>query len=210
MITDPTHLAKKRLRAQLLAARTDRMTADTEGSERMRWGNSWREHVMGFVEEAVAPTSSVCAFLPTGSEPPLDPTLESLHASGRRVFVPVSRPGRILEWARWTPDADVGTSRFGIREPVGTRHGPEIFRDAALRLVPALAVDTRGIRLGYGGGFYDTALDSAALGPHSGATVGICFADELLPAGSVPAEPHDAALPLVCTERGFTRIRQSP
>ncbi|WP_178945511.1 5-formyltetrahydrofolate cyclo-ligase [Kocuria sp. TGY1127_2] len=202
--------AKSDLRTKLLAARVYRCEQDSEGVQRRLLADSWRNALLDFVIETVPINGTVCAFLPTATEPPIRPALRSIYESGRTILAPISRPGRVLDWTRWTPDTRVEISRFGIQEPVGPRLGAEAFVQAELRLVPALAIDARGVRLGYGGGFYDTALEAAAHGPHIAADIGICFADEFLEAGRVPSESHDARLPQVCTDEGFTRIRQSP
>ncbi|WP_129657704.1 5-formyltetrahydrofolate cyclo-ligase [Rothia uropygialis] len=210
MDADKLVRAKSKLRKQLLAARVNRRERDSEDVQRQLVADSWRIALLDYVIETVPIKGTVCAFLPTATEPPILPALRAIHESGRTVLAPISRPGRILDWARWTPQTPVEISRFGIQEPVGPRLGTEAFGHADLRLVPALAVDARGVRLGYGGGFYDTALGAAAKGPHGAANIGICFADELLEAGGVPSESHDARLLQVCTEEGFTRIRRSP
>ena len=200
--------SKSDLRARLLDARAHNRQTSAPGEESA--SEAFRRLLAEHIVRSTPSGATVCAYLPTAGEPPIEPALEEVHASGRRILVPVTRPGRLLEWAAWTPAVDVVESRFGIREPVGERYGPEAFVRADLRLIPALAIDLSGFRLGYGGGFYDAALAAVSSGPRSTSNVGVCFADELLEAGSVPTEPHDARLDLVCTERGFTRIGNWP
>lgn len=207
MDSDQTLAAKARLRREMLERRAARLRADPTGRKRRFLAAAWRDALLRATETHVPVGETVAAFLPTEAEPPLREALRAIHESGRSVIVPVSLPFRVLEWAEWTPEAATETSSFGIDEPTGDRLGAQAFSESALRLVPALAVDEHGTRLGYGGGYYDAALAAAGRGPAAGADVAVCFSDEVLPAGAVPAEPHDARLPRVCTEHGLTTLR---
>jgi 5-formyltetrahydrofolate cyclo-ligase len=87
--------------------------------------------------------------------------------------------------------------RFGLLEPVGPRLGPTAIGAADVVVVPALAVDRSGVRLGRGGGYYDRALRYV----RPGATlVAAVFDDELFDA--LPAEPHDHLVTAVVTPSG--------
>jgi 5-formyltetrahydrofolate cyclo-ligase len=87
---------------------------------------------------------SVAAFRPLRTEPGSLELLESLQAGGARVLVPVLLEDRDLDWAPWSaPDQRLGITAISAAEAV---------------LVPAVAVDRRGVRLGRGGGSYDRAL----------------------------------------------------
>ena len=101
----------------------------------------------------------ICAHLPVGVEPWSPSGVEALRAAGHEVLLPVvaDRAGP-LDWARYDgPDALVA-GPFGLWEPAGARLGPDAVRRARLVLLPALAADRRGVRLGQGGGFYDRTL----------------------------------------------------
>lgn len=200
------------LRERLVARRRERASTAE---------NVWAGHLLDLVartarlrtwEDAPAeglepPTPlTIAAYLPTPWEPPLRAGLAALAARGHRILAPISLPGRRLDWAAWTPGAPERLTRFGVAEPEGPLLGPEAFRDAHLRLVPALAVDAEGVRLGYGGGFYDVALASGG----SGRTVGVVFREEVLPAGEIPTEPHDARILEVLTEEGLLRPDGTP
>lgn len=90
----------------------------------------------------------------------------------------------------------------GIAEPVGVAVDPAVVEVA---LVPGVAFDLAGGRLGQGGGHYDRLL--AAL-PATATRIGVCFACQVVP--RVPREPHDAAVDLVVTERFAHRVAPRP
>jgi 5-formyltetrahydrofolate cyclo-ligase len=135
--------------------------------------------------------NTVCAYLPFGTEPGTTALVDALAAGGARVLLPVivSRADP-LDWAEYTGEADLVPSRFrGIREPGGKRLGTEAVGAAELILVPALAVDHRGVRLGRGAGHYDRSLVFAAAGVPLLAVV----RDEEL-VERLPGEPHDVRM----------------
>lgn len=149
----------------------------------------------------------VAAFLPLPDEPPLLPGLEAAHAAGRRVWLPVVEPGHRLAWVQWHPGAElVAGSLPGLLEPAGPRRELDVFAAVRLLLVPVVAVDRDGVRLGFGGGYYDRFLEGLGSAGHRPRTVACCFADEVLPAGHVPREPHDAVLAEALTERAVLRL----
>ncbi|MFA9447122.1 5-formyltetrahydrofolate cyclo-ligase [Egicoccus sp. AB-alg6-2] len=86
----------------------------------------------------------------------------------------------------------------GIREPLGPAIDPSV---VDLAVVPGVAFDPAGVRLGQGGGHYDRLL--AAL-PRTAVRVGVCFACQVVP--RVPREPHDVPVDVVVTERVTHRV----
>ena len=129
----------------------------------------------------------VFAHLPVGVEPWSRGGVDALRAAGHEVLLPVvaDRAGP-LDWARYEGPDTLAPGPFGLREPAGTRLGPGAVRHARLVLLPALAADRTGVRLGQGGGFYDRTL------PLAGADVTLVVVlgeGELVDA--LPAEPHD-------------------
>jgi 5-formyltetrahydrofolate cyclo-ligase len=139
----------------------------------------------GMLELAAGTGGPVCAYLPVGAEPGSAAAVDALRAAGHEVLLPVV-PGRgvPLEWARY--DGELAPGPIGLREPTGPRLGPAAIGRARLVLVPALAADRRGIRLGQGGGYYDRSLPLAAPGTP---LVVVLDDGELVP--ELPAEPHD-------------------
>jgi len=135
----------------------------------------------------------VAAYASMPDEPGGPDLPDALAAVADRLLLPVLRPDRDLDWAlfdgTWTP------GRFGLREPAGPRLGVDALATASLVLVPAVAVDRRGTRLGRGGGSYDRALGRAA-----GTVVAVIFEPELL--DWVPAEAHDVAVDAIAVPSG--------
>jgi 5-formyltetrahydrofolate cyclo-ligase len=141
---------------------------------------------------AAAGVDVVCAYVPVGSEPGSLAALDSLAASGIRVLLPVARviddvPAP-LTWGAHRPGALV-SARFGLREPPPPHEPVDAIAGAALVLVPALAVDHAGVRLGRGAGFYDRTLP---LADPTARLVAVVRDDELLP--HVPGESHDVPM----------------
>ncbi|MCO1595267.1 5-formyltetrahydrofolate cyclo-ligase [Micromonospora sp. RHAY321] len=137
------------------------------------------------------------AYVPVGSEPGGADLPEALRAAlpaDAELLLPVLRDDLDLDWAAYTgPDALIAAGR-GIREPAGPRLGVAAVTGAELVVVPALAVDRLGRRLGRGGGSYDRAL---ARVPTATLTVVPLHDGELVEA--LPAEPHDRPVRAVVT-----------
>ena len=131
----------------------------------------------------------------TGGEVPTLPLLDALVADGRRVLLPITLDDMTLDWADYTGADDLAPARLGLLEPTGPRLGPAAIADAEAILVPALAVDPEGRRLGQGGGCYDRAL------PHAtGRVIAVVADDEVLE--RVPTEPHDLPVEALLTPSG--------
>lgn len=134
------------------------------------------------------------ASLPT--EPPTATLLEALSAAGARVLLPIVRPERSLHWAWFSEEGALHPAGMGILEPVGevvARDADELLAlDPAVLLIPALAVDQRGARLGQGGGYFDTLIGSLPRSTEGGPLlVALVGLDECLTPGAIPTEPHD-------------------
>ncbi|WP_433659375.1 5-formyltetrahydrofolate cyclo-ligase [Nocardia sp. CA-128927] len=144
----------------------------------------------------------VCAYVPVGGEPGSTAMLDALRAAGARVLVPVTGPPGPLNWAEYTGRDSLRRARFGLFEPIGETLPTAAVGWAELILVPALAVDRRGVRLGRGAGYYDRTLFAARADARLVAVVG----DEEL-VNRLPEEPHDRKMGWALTpHRGLQRL----
>ncbi|MCU1679931.1 MAG: 5-formyltetrahydrofolate cyclo-ligase [Amycolatopsis sp.] len=142
---------------------------------------------------------TVCAYLPFGTEPGSVATLDALVARGSVVLLPVipSAPGP-LDWATYQGASSLVAGRLrGVSEPDGPRLGVDAISSAELILVPALAVDRSGGRLGRGAGFYDRTLILAA---PSAARIALVRDSELV--DELPTEAHDVRMTGAVTPSG--------
>ncbi|WP_033288219.1 5-formyltetrahydrofolate cyclo-ligase [Amycolatopsis jejuensis] len=151
---------------------------------------------------AALPAETVCAYLPFGTEPGRISLVDALAATGARVLLPVipDTPGP-LDWAEYTgPDTLTPGRLRGVLEPSGPRLGPATVASAQVLLIPALAVDREGNRLGRGAGYYDRTLTAAA----DVARVAVVRATEVV--DRLPAEPHDVAMTAALTPLGLVQL----
>ena len=124
----------------------------------------------------------------------IDP-LDAMAAHAGPVGVPViTGAGQPLRFREWGPGCALIEGEFGARIPAeGAWLEPEVL------IVPLLAWDRRGYRLGYGGGFYDRTLERLR-SRHPTLAVGFAFAAQEVP--EVPTEPVDQPLDAIITEEG--------
>lgn len=141
----------------------------------------------------------VSGYMPIRTEIDPLPAMEEAAAHGP-VGVPViTGAGQPLKFARWEPDAEMTDGAFGARIPAQCRwFEPEIL------IVPLVAFDRRGGRLGYGGGFYDRTLEMLRA---RRATLAVGFAYSAQEASDLPLEPTDQPLDLVVTEDEVIDLR---
>jgi 5-formyltetrahydrofolate cyclo-ligase len=139
----------------------------------------------------------VAGYWPMADEFDLRPLLTSLVAEGRIVGLPtVVGRDRPLVFRRWTPDTTLSLDSFGVAVPPSD--APEV-RPAVL-LVPLLAFDREGFRLGYGGGYYDRTLAVLRSGQEEVVAVGVAYAAQEV--GRVPRARFDQRLDWIVTEDG--------
>lgn len=149
---------------------------------------------------AIAPlvrARRVAAYLSLPSEPGTGPLLDWLTALGTEIVVPVGNPDRTLDWAEYVP-GEVVTGDHGVPEPTGPRLGDAALHECEVAIVPALAVDHVGNRLGRGAGYYDRALAG-----FRGVTCALVHDDELR--SELPHESHDRPVDLVLSPGGLFR-----
>jgi 5-formyltetrahydrofolate cyclo-ligase len=141
------------------------------------------------------PGATVAGFWPLADEIDIRPLLQALAARGHNLALPETPPrGQALIFRRFVTGEPLRPGRFGTMHPAGAIVTPDIV------LVPLLAFDAMGNRLGYGGGYYDrtfTAYPAAS-------RIGCAFAAQEM--REVPTEPHDVTLDAIATERGVIRF----
>ncbi|WP_112321673.1 5-formyltetrahydrofolate cyclo-ligase [Oceanibium sediminis] len=141
--------------------------------------------------------TTVAAYAPIRTEIDPTPAMETLHAEGYALCLPVVQgPGQALQFRAWRPGMALIPGAFGAPIPEA---GPDLSPDVVI--APLLAFDAQGYRLGYGGGFYDRTLAGLrAVKPM--AVYGFAYHAQLVP--SVPTEPTDVRLDAVVTEAGLS------
>ncbi|HEU0213441.1 MAG TPA: 5-formyltetrahydrofolate cyclo-ligase [Jiangellaceae bacterium] len=189
--------AKRALRRRVLDTRT---TLDARALSRA--ARDLREVVLSAPE--IASARAVAAYVAVGREPGTGPLIEALSAAGVEVLLPLLQPDGGLDWAHYQgPRALVPAAR-GLLEPAGEPLGPGALSSVDAVIVPGLAVDRSGVRLGRGGGTYDRVLAGLA---------GQVFSCVLLHDGEVldiplPREPHDVPVAAAATPSALHRFRR--
>jgi 5-formyltetrahydrofolate cyclo-ligase len=170
---------KAALRSRLLAARAE-LTAE----QRTAAGRAIRDALLERPEVQMAGT--IAAYYSVGTEPDTHGLVFALWKRGSYVLLPRLRPDGDLDWASYEGPESLVPGPRGLLEPGEPPRGPGAVARADVVLVPALAVDQAGNRLGRGGGSYDRAL--ARVGPLV-PLIALVYDAELV--DRVPAEPHD-------------------
>lgn len=175
-VAAPPRILKRSLRTQMRKARAERPI-----DERRRFAAelaTW---------EPPAGTRRVSCYVGVADEPDTGPLLAALGDRGIEVLLPITLKDFSLEWAVYTGEKGLVEAGYGLREPAGERLGPAALSTVDLALVPALAVDRSGRRLGQGAGCYDRALAHV---PAATPVWAIVFPNERL-TDPLPEEPHD-------------------
>ena len=149
----------------------------------------------------IAPGVVVSGFMPLGNEINPLPLMRKLAGQGARLALPVvAGRGKPLVMRAWAFGEPLAAGVWGIREP--PPEAAEVEPD--ILLVPLLAFDRSGHRVGYGGGYYDRTI-AQLRARKAVVAVGLAFAAQEIP--TVPATPRDALLDLVLTEREVIDLR---
>jgi 5-formyltetrahydrofolate cyclo-ligase len=188
-VTDDTGLRKAQWRADILAARRQLDDA-ARGSAAAgisrhgltRWGS----------------VRTVAAYVSVGSEPPTAELVDALADSGVRVLLPVV-DGERLDWAPYGGPSGLTDGPLGLCEPATRRLGADALGAVDVVVIPALAVDRLGNRLGRGRGFYDRAL-ADVVAP----IVAVLYDAEIVE--ELPVDAHDRRVDTVLTPAGFTDV----
>ncbi|MEV5238759.1 5-formyltetrahydrofolate cyclo-ligase [Streptomyces cinnamoneus] len=190
--------SKSALRRALLAVRSGLTKDDIRASEA-----ALGQRALELPE--LARSRTVAAYVSVGSEPGTRALLDALHARGVRVLLPVLLPDNDLDWGVYRGSGHLVRAGRGLLEPDGERLGPDAVTEADAVLLPGLAVDGRGMRLGRGGGSYDRVLARLERSAADPALVVLLYDDEVV--ARVPEEPHDHPVHAVVTPGGVRRFR---
>ena len=147
---------------------------------------------------------AVSGYWPLGDEIDPRPVLEALHERGHPIGLPVM-PGTAqpLTFRAWQPGAELQDGGFATRVP--PESAPVIVPRALL--VPMLAFDRDGYRLGYGGGFYDRTLAQLRADQPETLAVGVAYRAQEVE--RVPRDRYDQRLDMIVTEQGPVALRSA-
>ncbi|MER6526760.1 5-formyltetrahydrofolate cyclo-ligase [Streptomyces sp. NPDC001508] len=197
----PAEPDKRTLRREFLTVR-NRLTADDVREA----GAALAERALELPELARAHT--VAAYVSVDGEPGTLALLDALHARGVRVLLPALLPDHDLDWGAYAGQGSLARVQHGGRmalfEPAGDRLGPDAVTRADVVLLPGLAVDARGTRLGRGGGSYDRVLTRLERADAHPALVVLLYDTEVVE--RLPAQPHDRPVHAVVTPSGVRRF----
>ncbi len=152
----------------------------------------------------------IACYWATDGEIDLSDFLQQAHQDGRAIYLPVlkQKPAKTLRFHRYRPGEGLRANRFGIPEPLPQQANRIACRDLDLVLVPLVAFDGQGHRLGMGAGYYDRTF---AFTRHRRGRwrrprlLGIAFSFQRI--AELPTEPWDVPLADVATEQGLSRCQ---
>jgi 5-formyltetrahydrofolate cyclo-ligase len=187
--------SKAALREQLLTARS--RVADTVRDAEARMLS---EHLEALTKGKTSSGATVCGYVPVGTEPGSIEMLDVLLRQSARVLLPVASTGDDdtplpLQWGEYRRQGLI-RGRWGLLEPPEPWLPASALAQASQVIVPALAVDHRGVRLGRGRGFYDRSLDNRDPNVR---LVAIVRDEELV--DELPADPYDVPMTHALTPR---------
>ncbi|MEU4498612.1 5-formyltetrahydrofolate cyclo-ligase [Streptomyces sp. NBC_00210] len=188
---------KSAVRRELLAARGLMSAEDVEAAAAVL-----ARQALDLAELTEAGT--VAAYVSVGREPGTRALLDALRARGVRVLLPVLKPDNDLDWGVYEGPEHLVRAGRGLLEPDGERLGVDAVIEADAVLLPGLAVDSRGMRLGRGGGSYDRVLARLTAAGADPALVVLLYANEVVE--RVPQEPHDHPVHAVVTPESIRRF----
>ncbi|MCV2395780.1 5-formyltetrahydrofolate cyclo-ligase [Actinotalea sp. M2MS4P-6] len=196
---DELPVVKDQLRRAIIAERDKRSPR-----ERERSALDFAQ-VVGDLDE-VRGATTVAAYASRANEPGMVPLLDRLAGRGARVLLPVLGTGLQRQWA-WLTSTDELEQRAPGRppEPPGPTMDAEVLAQADAVVVPALAVDTSGQRLGHGGGWYDRVLEHVRPGV---VVLAVVWPEEIYDVDThpLPVEAHDRKVDGVATPSGWRML----
>lgn len=197
----PRPAAEKKSRRAEVRAQRRALSPDQAAHQ----GVQLAARAMDYLNDCTGTVTRVGAYLSTPEEPDTSVLLHAIFEAGIEVYLPVCEKGFQLTWTLWSPGAPLRRSTLApVDEPVGPRHGAEIFEQIHTLFIPALLVDEHGLRLGQGGGYYDRFLPQ--IEDQATRVAALVYAQEFVPAGNFPVAAHDRPVDVVITPAGFRTI----
>ncbi len=183
-------------RKQTLRARA-RSTRDAiPPRKRAELSNAIREYLLSFLDGA----DPVLVYASKPPEVDTGSLIEEMISRGTRVVVPIiEKEHRNLRLSYLKNVSLLSASTFSVPEPIG-HEIPADPEEINVVIVPMIAFDSAGHRLGYGAGYYDRFLSR---NPHM-QKIGVAFSCQEV--DSIPADENDICMDFVVTEKGITRI----
>jgi len=172
--------------------------ARMDNGQRQAWDAAINRHLLEYAERKRPKV--VTAFMAFDGEPDLVPAMTLLHQRDVSLALPVihEEPGRsAISFRQWSPDSELTDNRFGIAEPRGTRE--ILLAEIDLALIPLVAWDKSGGRLGMGASFYDRLFQPFA-GLARPVRMGVGY--QLQQAKRIPLEPWDIRMHVMLSELG--------
>jgi len=192
---------KKAVRTKIRAARQALDPATREDH-----GKQLAATVLGYLTQSTGIVRKVAAYCSSPGEPDTSVLLDALVNEGIEVYLPICEPDFALSWAAYSPGIEFLPSALApVLEPVGPRFANDIFDDINTIIIPALAIDAQGRRLGQGGGYYDRFLPLIEDSPVRVAAV--VYDSEFVDEDAFPFAEHDQPVDLVFTP---TQVHQIP
>lgn len=192
---------KNQLRSQIRTKRSN-----LTPSERRELSEACcHESIAYFVSTEPLP-QTICTYMPFGSEMDVTPVMQWCWEQGIRVVVPKvvqSTSQMKLYYINNYDDVELGA--YGIREPKESNSELTDLSLIDVILVPGVAFDRQGGRLGMGGGYYDRFMDKLLLLENMPSCIALCFQSQVV--DHVPSEPHDLRVDVILTEKGILRLQ---
>ncbi|MGK0714998.1 5-formyltetrahydrofolate cyclo-ligase [Leucobacter sp. W1153] len=193
---DSVDNAKRRIRQEIRAERLARSPGDQKFA-----AAALAEQLATLVTDRLA--RSVTCYLPVAGEPDTADFLAWARAHDIDVLLPAAREDGLLDWIRPLAEGTV-TGAYGIPEPLGEHLSPLAASEVDLMLIPACAVDHRGVRLGWGKGYFDRNLSALRKRPP---VFAIVHDSEFV--AELPSEAHDVPVNGVVTPHRTSYFDQS-
>ena len=162
------------------------------------------QQIRTFLRQLIDGKNPVMVYVSKPMEVETQVLIQELLAEGKRVIVPIiETETRSLRLSYLTSLKHLTTSTFSVPEPIG-REVPAEPGEIAVIIIPMLAFDAKGNRLGYGAGYYDRFLCRCP----TAEKIGIAFSCQELP--EIPAEPQDVQMDYIVTEQGIQKCPENP